>query len=181
MEDSLSAPTSKEGTPRSFRKFKRTRTDSADQEEMIETCEDGMVDGESHLPSQNTSYKDRLIGVKLSEKQTWPDWDVDDDDGDVCFADVASDSEEPVISGARASFSEEEKREISPEESFGPWKLVQRKTRRPVRDQTSNVNTYGASSGNPGPFGAGGIKRDDQGRILTAFSRKLGCTTSVLA
>lgn len=105
MEDMIEAPTSKEDIPRSFRKFKRTRTDSNDQEDMIEACEEGMVvDGGSNPPSQNTSYRDRLIGVKPSSKQTFPDWDVDGDDGDVC---AVYDSEEAVVSGTRASFSVE--------------------------------------------------------------------------
>ncbi|OMO66936.1 hypothetical protein COLO4_30280 [Corchorus olitorius] len=44
-----------------------------------------------------------------------------------------------------------------------------------------NVNTDGSSTGNPGPSGAGGIIRDDQGHVISAFARKLGYTNSLAA
>ncbi|MBA0877096.1 hypothetical protein Goshw_011619 [Gossypium schwendimanii] len=72
IEDSLLAPTSTEDVPRTLRKFKRTRTISYGQEDLVDACEEGMVD---------------------------------DVDGDVCFDDVVLDSEEIIISGARAIFS----------------------------------------------------------------------------
>ncbi|KAA3462487.1 reverse transcriptase [Gossypium australe] len=89
MEDSLLAPTSTEDVPRTLRKFKRTRMVSYGQEDWVDACEEGM------------------------------DWDVEDVDGDVCFDDVVSDSEEIVISGAREIFSVEEKREMRK-----PWRTA---------------------------------------------------------
>ncbi|MBA0592609.1 hypothetical protein Gorai_009587 [Gossypium raimondii] len=87
--DSLLAPTSTEDVPRTLRKFKRTRTISYGQEDLVDACEEGM------------------------------DWDVEDVDGDVCFDDVVFDSEEIIISGARAIFSVEEKWEMRK-----PWRTA---------------------------------------------------------
>ena len=43
------------------------------------------------------------------------------------------------------------------------------------------MNTYGASKGNPGPAGAGGVLRGDKGEWLIGFSESLGVCSSVKA
>ncbi|TYG90043.1 hypothetical protein ES288_A12G151900v1 [Gossypium darwinii] len=57
--------------------------------------------------------------VNPSQQQTWQNWDVEYVDGDVCFNDVVSNSEETVVSGAHAFFSVEEKREM-----HKPWRTA---------------------------------------------------------
>ncbi|MBA0805386.1 hypothetical protein Gohar_004904 [Gossypium harknessii] len=63
IKDSLLAPTSTEDVPRTLRKFKRTRTISYGQEDLVDACEEGMVDGGSSPQSQNASYRDHLVGL----------------------------------------------------------------------------------------------------------------------
>ncbi|KAL0302292.1 UNVERIFIED_CONTAM: putative ribonuclease H protein [Sesamum angustifolium] len=43
------------------------------------------------------------------------------------------------------------------------------------------LNIDGASKGNPGVFGAGGILRDHLGRVIFAFQEPLGTTTNTQA
>lgn len=43
------------------------------------------------------------------------------------------------------------------------------------------LNTDGASRGNPGEAGGGGILRDSRGRVLIAFSFDFGVGTNMLA
>ncbi|KAL0427066.1 UNVERIFIED_CONTAM: putative ribonuclease H protein [Sesamum latifolium] len=53
------------------------------------------------------------------------------------------------------------------------------KWEKPQRDWFK-LNTDGASKGNPGISGAGGILRDPQGRVLFAFEEPLGCMSNTL-
>ena len=43
------------------------------------------------------------------------------------------------------------------------------------------LNTDGAAKGNPGPAGAGGVLRGDQGEWIAGFSENLGYCSSVKA
>ena len=43
------------------------------------------------------------------------------------------------------------------------------------------LNTDGASLGNPGKAGGGGIIRDSEGRWVKGFARSIGFTTSIIA
>ena len=43
------------------------------------------------------------------------------------------------------------------------------------------MNTDGASLGNPGKAGGGGVIRDSEGRWMRGFARSIGVTTSIMA
>ncbi|KAK5776422.1 hypothetical protein PVK06_044381 [Gossypium arboreum] len=106
MEDSLLAPTSTEDVPRTLRKFKRTRTISYGQEDLVDACEERMVDGGSSPQSQNASYRDRLVGLIRPNNRL----------GRIGMLNMLM---ETVVSGAHAFFSVEEKREM-----HKPWRTA---------------------------------------------------------
>ncbi|OMO86185.1 hypothetical protein COLO4_21275 [Corchorus olitorius] len=136
-----------EALRRAKKKYKKRRSDNnPDRGTMDENG--GQPDRPPSSPSAKTpskfvSYRDRVTGNFAEDDSTWEEW-TEDAEGDDCimFDDSVSDEEDGAPSDSSVNSEPPSGNTISPQNhdvsssppGFGPWMIVQRKVRRPVKE-----------------------------------------------
>ncbi|OMO89192.1 Endonuclease/exonuclease/phosphatase [Corchorus olitorius] len=100
------------------------------------------------LDTSRVTYRDRLTGVSPN-LDSWEDWSIGDDEEDVFFDDSISDTEEAAAANVGPSVSSQAPSHVegSFDVGFGPWMIVQRKGRRPVKDSQGKDKAKADSEG----------------------------------
>ncbi|OMP00228.1 hypothetical protein COLO4_12828 [Corchorus olitorius] len=144
LTNPLATDLSDEALRRTKKKYKKRRSEASPEcvleSGSVETTqEEAISDGPSNtVPLKGGSYRDRVAGNFPASESTWEDWiDADDGDESIMFEDSVSDAEDEEESDSHPSPSVQttpQAKEDNGHAGYGPWMIVQRRNRRPVKE-----------------------------------------------